>query len=622
MKRLLLLAALCGMIMNTGWAQTNIKTTRYYNYPLTDPILRGLTSIRCVAVVKDLSGDGKTLIAATNYFDKGRVCIFTPSATANTLELVWTSPKVDTTPTMGGGYNSPRNVLFGDLDNDGKKEVIFESNNNGVYVFEWDGVKGSNNFGTKASQLCGPNNVPDFTRSAGGNNYTEHMEVADVDGDGAQELVLAYRGSLPAENKYMIIGADGDWTVNDPGFSGFTMEFMKARPELATWGMAGGSAFSMNVANLNGGTSKEVIMQAWINKTVTIVRSTGANAYAIADTTNLKQSAILSPGVDAVAYFGGTTTDIDKDGRDEIYFPTSTGDTTVFGLIHMISYGSGESVSEIDVAKNVTAIDLSPYTKYAVWGIGSGDMDGNGKPNIYASVAALGQTILSAEFQGGDKKNPANWKSSILYKGDSTIYQALTIRDSLGRIDTTSRTVNLFFPSKFVGGVDIDNNGREEIITGIQPWNVSTADSIAITKRTWNASKSAYDETSYNVMNPKRYTLQVLERSATTGVIEAHPLSLITPDDYQLHQNYPNPFNPSTQITFTLPLTKKITVKVFDVLGKEVRTLVNNEEFTNGSHSVSWNGTDNNGAAVSSGTYICTMKTDYVEKSMKMMLVK
>jgi hypothetical protein len=210
----------------------------------------------------------------------------------------------------------------------------------------------------------------------------------------------------------------------------------------------------------------------------------------------------------------------------------------------------------------------------------------------------------------------------VFYKGDSTIYSAMTIRDSLGRIDTTTKTVNIFFPSKFQAGVDIDNNGREDMIIGFQPWLVSLADTIAITKKTWNATTKAYDSTTYGSINPKRYTLEVLERNATTGVIEAHGMDMITPDDYVLNQNYPNPFNPSTEISFTLPISKKITVKVFDMMGKEVRSLVSNEDYAKGAHQLTWNGKDNNGKIVASGTYICKLSGDYVEKSMKMMLLK
>ena len=378
----------------------------------------------------------------------------------------------------------------------------------------------------------------------------------------------------------------------------------------------------MNCAKLNGTSRKQIILHVFDHKAISILRATGANTYEPADLNSGKASVVLTPSADGVALFGGAATDIDKDGCEEIYLPTYTSDTTTAGLVHMISYAKNEDVSQIDMAKNVTTIDLTSITKYPTYGIAFGDMDGNGKPNIYLSTGNAGATILTTEFQGGDKKLASNWKSSVFYKGDTTFYSAITIRDSVGRVDTIARTANIWFPSKFVAGVDIDGNGREEIISGFQPWLVTPADSMAVKKYTWNTTTKAYDSTSYSVLNTHRASLAVLERSASTGVIEQHELPLITPDDYQLAQNYPNPFNPSTQITFTLPLTKKISVKVYDMLGKEIRTLVNNEEYASGTHTITWNGRDNSGAAVASGSYIYKLKTDYVEKSMKMMLVK
>jgi hypothetical protein len=97
---------------------------------------------------------------------------------------------------------------------------------------------------------------------------------------------------------------------------------------------------------------------------------------------------------------------------------------------------------------------------------------------------------------------------------------------------------------------------------------------------------------------------------------------MITPDDYKLEQNYPNPFNPSTKIAFTLPVDNKISLKVYDILGKEVRTLINGEDYVKGSHSVMWDGNNNFGASVASGTYIYKLIFNTFEKSMKMMLLK
>ncbi|MBA4311791.1 MAG: hypothetical protein C0417_04080 [Chlorobiaceae bacterium] len=74
------------------------------------------------------------------------------------------------------------------------------------------------------------------------------------------------------------------------------------------------------------------------------------------------------------------------------------------------------------------------------------------------------------------------------------------------------------------------------------------------------------------------------------------------PQKFSLERNYPNPFNPSTKISFSLPSKEIVTLKVYDVLGKEVAT-ISSGEFNSGIHTVEWSGKDNSGTEVSSGIY-------------------
>jgi flagellar hook assembly protein FlgD len=91
---------------------------------------------------------------------------------------------------------------------------------------------------------------------------------------------------------------------------------------------------------------------------------------------------------------------------------------------------------------------------------------------------------------------------------------------------------------------------------------------------------------------------------------------------FELEQNYPNPFNPTTQIKFQLPKEVKVELKVFDLLGRTVRTLVNNKVYRPGSHSVTWDGKNNRGSKVASGMYVYRIKAGSFTKSMKMNLIK
>jgi hypothetical protein len=96
----------------------------------------------------------------------------------------------------------------------------------------------------------------------------------------------------------------------------------------------------------------------------------------------------------------------------------------------------------------------------------------------------------------------------------------------------------------------------------------------------------------------------------------------ITPNEFQLNQNYPNPFNPETTISYQLAVNGDVTLKIYDMLGQEVRTLIN-ENKPVGYHSVVWNGTDNSGRQVSSGVYFYQLQSgNNISQIKKLLLIK
>jgi len=89
------------------------------------------------------------------------------------------------------------------------------------------------------------------------------------------------------------------------------------------------------------------------------------------------------------------------------------------------------------------------------------------------------------------------------------------------------------------------------------------------------------------------------------------------PTNFALNQNYPNPFNPSTNIGFSLPQAEKVTIKVYDMLGREVATLLNQQNYGSGSHQVSFDATN-----LSSGIYIYRLEAGNVSLTKRMTLIK
>ena len=90
----------------------------------------------------------------------------------------------------------------------------------------------------------------------------------------------------------------------------------------------------------------------------------------------------------------------------------------------------------------------------------------------------------------------------------------------------------------------------------------------------------------------------------------------ILPSIYFLNQNYPNPFNPNTIINYSIPNQSYVTLKVFDVLGREIETLVNEEQAA-GIYEIDWNAENN-----SSGVYFYRISTGSFSDTKKMLLIR
>jgi hypothetical protein len=93
------------------------------------------------------------------------------------------------------------------------------------------------------------------------------------------------------------------------------------------------------------------------------------------------------------------------------------------------------------------------------------------------------------------------------------------------------------------------------------------------------------------------------------------------PSAFELLQNYPNPFNATTSIRFSLPNTDDVSLTIFDIGGRSIKTLFNGT-LASGTHQIIWDGTDQSGESVSSGIYFYTMKTSNDSFNNRMVLLK
>jgi len=90
---------------------------------------------------------------------------------------------------------------------------------------------------------------------------------------------------------------------------------------------------------------------------------------------------------------------------------------------------------------------------------------------------------------------------------------------------------------------------------------------------------------------------------------------------FRLHQNYPNPFNPETMIQFDVPQRVDLTLSVYDLLGRRVKTLVK-DNLDIGSYNVKWDGSSDAGEMLSSGMYFYELHSSKFHSVKKLILVK
>ena len=107
---------------------------------------------------------------------------------------------------------------------------------------------------------------------------------------------------------------------------------------------------------------------------------------------------------------------------------------------------------------------------------------------------------------------------------------------------------------------------------------------------------------------------------STSSVINNHEL-LTIPETFTLEQNYPNPFNASTVIRYGLPEPALVSLKIYNIAGREIITLTKDNQSA-GVHQYTWNGKNSKGVPVSSGVYYYRLETDSGIRAKRMMLLK
>jgi len=161
---------------------------------------------------------------------------------------------------------------------------------------------------------------------------------------------------------------------------------------------------------------------------------------------------------------------------------------------------------------------------------------------------------------------------------------------------------------------DTDTIEYQFTLTGIQPGKHRIK--IAYNNARYHRGRNLYIDKLVIYVSDKGLLKSLNDKS-----YEDQSNEVAIPDKYALNQNYPNPFNPDTYIKYQLPEDAHVLIKIFNTLGQEIKTLVNQDNKA-GYHTIHWDGLDNNGNRVGSGIYIYKMKAGSFICTKKMALLK
>jgi hypothetical protein len=145
----------------------------------------------------------------------------------------------------------------------------------------------------------------------------------------------------------------------------------------------------------------------------------------------------------------------------------------------------------------------------------------------------------------------------------------------------------------------------------------STNDPVSWKERMRNGAIYVIQNNRNPFVDHPEFATMIYDSNSVAGVEDGAPVRSV-----RLRQNLPNPFGARTAIGFDLARRGQVTLRIFDVSGRLVRTLVDGSELESGSHRVEWNGRDQVGAQVGAGLYFCRLTAGPVSETRRMVLAR
>ncbi|MCH7763402.1 MAG: T9SS type A sorting domain-containing protein [Candidatus Marinimicrobia bacterium] len=333
------------------------------------------------------------------------------------------------------------------------------------------------------------------------------------------------------------------------------------------WDGAKNSGFGITDIDHDG--HKEIIMWNEGTGQVRVYENVGEDEYRVVNTWTPTHTKYIGASVKSLI----PAVDFDKDGVDELYLSDSKG------ILWVITPNGNVETMFDDVNWHVLhdwKLDGVEFNEGGeVRGCIPGDLDRDGKPDLYFAGNNFG-AIMDMEYEGGPVTDESSY--SFYYT----------------TIDGASVGGGHFARPANVDIADMDNDGHMEIVATV-PWSGDNP-------------------------VPNLLGLYVFEFENTQLSVD-EPIDQVVPMTYSLRQNYPNPFNPVTRISYDIIEATNVTIRIYDLLGHSVKTLVNERKDV-GFYTTLWNGLDQSGSKVASGVYFYRLETERFTATKKMLLLK
>jgi hypothetical protein len=345
-------------------------------------------------------------------------------------------------------------------------------------------------------------------------------------------------------------------------------------------------ALSLSPSVAVSGTDVHVVWRDFrdSNHEVYYKRSTNSGTTWSADTRLTNNTAIS--GDPSVSVSGSLVLVVwtdERDGNPEIYCKSSTDAGGSWGADTRLTNSTGDSY--------FPSVSISGMFVNVVW---QDNRDGN--LEIYHKRSQDAGLSWGADMRLTNNTALSHNPSVVVFAAAPVIAVHVVWNDNRDGND------EIYYKNSIDGGNTWSSDTRLTNSTG-DSYSSSVAVSGTVVHVVWNDNRDGNFEIYY-------------KRNPTGNVVEINNISTEIPSSYSLSQNYPNPFNPTTVISFQLSVAGQVVLKVYDVMGREVQTLVN-ESLKPGTYEASFDG-----SSLNSGVYFYKLITTGFTETKKMLMVK